>query len=179
MVAVMGPSCCGKSSLIDYIYGLLAPVFEASGKVTIDGDSLLSVPLHKRRLGVLFQSELLMPHLSVGGNLALDLPALLRKQRKARIDAALKEIDLAGFAERDADTLSGGQRARVVLMRVLLSEPRALLLDEPFSALDDTLHASFRGLVFSHAKSRNLPVPMVTHDKEDAAAVQARILMLK
>jgi putative thiamine transport system ATP-binding protein len=93
-----------------------------------------------------------------------------RQARRARIEAALADVDLAGFADRDPATLSGGQRARVALMRMLLSEPRALLLDEPFSRLDAALREQVRALVFGLARERRLPVLMVTHDEADARA---------
>jgi len=87
-------------------------------------------------------------------------------------------VGLSGFADRDPATLSGGQKARVALMRMLLSEPCALLLDEPFSRLDAALRAQVRELVFARAKARALPVILVTHDAEDAAAAGGEIVTL-
>tara|TARA_Y100000817_G_C16624734_1_gene441161 strand:- start:357 stop:701 length:345 start_codon:yes stop_codon:yes gene_type:complete len=100
------------------------------------------------------------------------LPADLRgtNERQMRVDQALIDADLEGYADRHPVTLSGGQRARIALMRILLSEPEALLLDEPFGALDKSLRAQFRSFVFGHARSRGLPTLLVTHDHEDAAA---------
>jgi putative thiamine transport system ATP-binding protein len=91
-----------------------------------------------------------------------------REARAARVDAALAEAGLAGLAARDPATLSGGQRARVALMRTLLSEPAALLLDEPFNKLDATLRGEFRSFVYAHAAQRGLPMLLVTHDADDA-----------
>ena len=112
-----------------------------------------------RRVGILFQDDLLFPHLSVGGNLAFALPAAVRERARAaaRASQALAEADLAGFADRDPATLSGGQRARVALMRTLLAEPRALLLDEPFNRLDAALRGEIRAFVFDHARGARCP----------------------
>ena len=96
----------------------------------------------------------------------------------SRIEEALREVGLEGFADRDPATLSGGQKARIALMRMLLSEPCALLLDEPFSRLDATLRAQVREMVFDRAKARGLPVLMVTHDAEDAQAAGGMIITL-
>ena len=172
VTTLMGPSGSGKSTLLAYVCGTLDPAFTASGSVTIDGDPIDRLPPERRRVGILFQDDLLFPHPSVGGNLAFGLSAALRgrEERRARVAQALEEIDLAGFADRDPATLSGGQRARVALARALLSEPRVLLLDEPFSKLDAALKRRFRRFVFDHATARGLPVLLVTHDPEDAEA---------
>ena len=131
-------------------------------------------------MGILFQDDLLFPHLSVGANLAFGLAkGGSAADRQARIEAALDEVGLAGFADRDPATLSGGQKARVALMRMLLSEPCALLLDEPFSRLDAALRAQVREMVFQRAKARQLPVLMVTHDAEDAAAAGGEVIALE
>jgi putative thiamine transport system ATP-binding protein len=179
-VTIMGPSGCGKSTLLSYIAGTLDPVFTARGGVAIGEQSLDGLPPERRRVGILFQDDLLFPHLSVGGNLAFALPAAVagRAARRARIESALVEAELPGFAERDPATLSGGQRARVALMRTLLAEPRALLLDEPFNRLDAQLRGDFRAFVLSHARERGLPILLVTHDEADAVAVGGRVIRL-
>lgn len=179
-LSVMGPSGCGKSTLLTFIAGTLAPVFTAGGRVCVDGEDVTGWPAERRRIGMLFQDDLLFPHLSVGGNLAFALPASLRPraQRQRRIDEALAQAGLDGFAARDPATLSGGQRARVALMRSLLAEPRALLLDEPFSKLDAQLRDEFRRFVFDHARERALPMLLVTHDPADARAAKGRVVTL-
>jgi putative thiamine transport system ATP-binding protein len=170
VATLMGPSGCGKSSLLAFLCGTLDPALSASGRVSLDGVPLDGLPPERRRIGILFQDDLLFPHLSVGSNLAFGMPpGLPRAERRARIEAALAEAELPGFAERDPATLSGGQRARVALMRALLAEPRALLLDEPFGKLDAALRARFRAFVLDHAAARGLPVLLVTHDPADAA----------
>jgi putative thiamine transport system ATP-binding protein len=132
----------------------------------------------RRRIGILFQDDLLFPHLSVGENLAFGLDSSLRTRRvrTQRIEAALAEAGLAGFAPRDPATLSGGQRARVALLRLLLAAPQALLLDEPFNRLDAALRAEFRRFVFARAAAAGVPVLMVTHDAADAQAAAGAVL---
>ena len=178
IVTLMGPSGSGKSSILAFVCGTLEPIFDSAGKIFINGQEMTAVPPERRRAGILFQDDLLFPHLSVGENLAFGLPHHItdRRERRERIAQALKEADLEGFERRDPATLSGGQRARVALMRTLLSEPRALLLDEPFSKLDVHLRERVRRFVFDHARAEGLPTLLVTHDPEDAAATGERVI---
>lgn len=179
VLTVMGPSGVGKSTLLAFIIGTLPSDFRTTGEVWLDGHNITKAAAHQRRVGILFQDDLLFPHLSVGANLAFGLkPGGSMKARKTKIDDALAEVRLAGFADRDPATLSGGQKARVALMRMLLSEPCGLLLDEPFSRLDAALRAQVRDMVFDRARARQLPVLMVTHDAEDAQAAQGHIITL-
>ena len=177
VLTVMGPSGVGKSSLLAYLAGFLAPVFEASGLIRLDGEVINELPAEQRNVGLLFQDALLFPHLSVGGNLRFALPATVQ-DKEARIEQALVSIGLEGFAERDPETLSGGQRSRVALQRLLLSEPKAVLLDEPFSRLDTHLRREVREFVFAGLKAAGLPAIMVTHDAEDADAADGRVIQL-
>jgi len=172
VLTLMGPSGVGKSTVLAAITGTLDLAFRLTGRIVLDGQDITALPTEARHAGILFQDHLMFPHLSVGGNLAFGLLAGVRGRaaRRARVEAALAEVGLEGFAARDPATLSGGQTARVALMRMLLSEPRALLLDEPFSGLDAGLRAQMRDLVFGLARRRGLPVVLVTHDAEDAAA---------
>jgi putative thiamine transport system ATP-binding protein len=179
-LTLMGPSGCGKSTLLAFIAGTLDPVFSATGRVRIGEQDLAPLPPEKRGVGILFQDDLLFPHLSVGGNLGFALPASVgpRTVRQQRIDAALAEAGLAGFAGRDPATLSGGQRARAALLRTLLAEPRVLLLDEPFNKLDAQLRGDFRRFVFDHAVACGLPTVLVTHDAADADAASGPVIRL-
>jgi putative thiamine transport system ATP-binding protein len=172
VVTLMGPSGCGKSSLLAHICGTLDRSFTTGGEVLLDGRPVGDLPPERRGIGILFQDDLLFPHLSVAENLAFGLTAKLRDkaERQQRIEAALQEAELAGFGERDPATLSGGQRARVALLRTLLAEPRALLLDEPFSKLDISLRDRLRRFVFEHARARGLPMLLATHDPADGEA---------
>jgi putative thiamine transport system ATP-binding protein len=180
VLTVMGPSGSGKSTLLSVVIGTAAPAFDVRGRVRLDGRDITGLAPQDRRVGILFQDELLFPHLSVGGNLAFGLPPEVRgrKARRERIEAALADVGLAGFAERDPATLSGGQRARVALVRMLLSGPRALLLDEPFSRLDAALRDQVRDLVFGLARERRLPTLLVTHDEADARAAGGEVWSL-
>ena len=179
-LTLMGPSGCGKSTLLNYLAGTLPTVFEAEGRVGVGHVDLTPLPPERRGVGILFQDDLLFPHLSVGGNLAFAMPAAVRasSERRARIEAALAECGLEGMAHRDPATLSGGQRARVALMRTLLALPRVLLLDEPFNKLDTRLRGEFRDFVFSHARRHGLPTVLVTHDEADAQAAGGPTIIL-
>jgi putative thiamine transport system ATP-binding protein len=169
IVTVMGPSGCGKSSLLAAITGVLEPAFRFSGDLQINGRAIGLLPPERRRVGILFQDDLLFPHLSVGDNLAFAIPPDRRGvARRTLVQDALADAQLVGLGGRDPASLSGGQRARVSLMRTLLSQPEALLLDEPFNKLDAALRQQFRAFVFERAGRLGIPTLLVTHDPEDA-----------
>ena len=175
VLTIMGPSGCGKSTLLAALIGALTPAFSAQGHIWLNGRNITDLPTAERHIGLLFQDDVLFPHLSVAQNLGFGLRAGgPRNTRAARIEASLARMGLAGFGPRDPATLSGGQRARVALMRSLLAEPAALLLDEPFSRLDHALRAQIRSLTFAEAQA--LPVILVTHDPEDARAAGGPVI---
>jgi putative thiamine transport system ATP-binding protein len=136
-----------------------------------------TVPPERRRIGRLFQDDLLFPHLTVAENLLFGMPRAPREERLAKVEAALAEAELTGLGLRPPHTLSGGQRARVALMRALLAEPRAMLLDEPFNKLDAELRQTMRDFVFNHIAMRRIPCLMVTHDKADVPE-NGRVVLL-
>lgn len=181
ILTVMGPSGVGKSTLLAYVGGFLDVAFQASGRVLSGSRDITALPAVKRGAGMLFQDPLLFPHLSVGGNILFAIPASLRGRaaRRQRAEAALADVGLPDFFDRDPDTLSGGQAARVALQRVLVSQPQFLLLDEPFSKLDTDLRQQMRQLVFSQARAAGLPVILVTHDPADAEAAGGRIVLIE
>lgn len=180
VLTVMGPSGVGKSTLLAFITGTLAPDFKGMGQILLNGEDVTHKPPHDRRIGILFQDDLLFPHMSVGANLAFGMPpGGSRALRRQKIEEGLTDVGLAGYADRDPATLSGGQRARIALVRMLLSEPAAFLLDEAFSRLDAELRAQVRELVFGVARERALPVLMVTHDADDAAAAAGTVIELE
>jgi putative thiamine transport system ATP-binding protein len=168
IVTVMGPSGSGKSSLLAYIGGDLPVALAGQGDVLLDGKALNTLPPERRRIGRLFQDDLLFPHMTVGENLLFAIRRAPRAERHRRMLKALTDAGLEGFADRPPHTLSGGQRARVALMRTLLAEPAAILLDEPFSKLDRDLRAAIRAFTFEHVRTRMIPVILVSHDREDA-----------
>ena len=191
ILTLMGPSGCGKSSVLAAIAGTLTSVSEGlqplqlQGSVQLNGRELAHLPTHQRGVGLVFQDALLFPHMTVAENLLFAVPdsdtsgnSSTTAQRQARVQQALQEAELSGMGNRDPSTLSGGQRARVALMRALLAEPQALLLDEPFSKLDAALRAQLRPWVFAHVRERRIPVVLVTHDEQDVADPQ-RVLHLR
>lgn len=178
VATIMGPSGSGKSTALAALTGTLPPDFTRTGRILLNGKDITEQPTRLRGVGLLFQDPVLFPHLSVGGNLAFALPSSIRTgaARQARIDEALASADLAGYADRDPATLSGGQKARVALLRTLLAEPQALLLDEPFSRLDTPLRAQIRAFTFDRAREAGIPTLLVTHDAEDARAANGPVL---
>ncbi|OCA60948.1 ABC transporter ATP-binding protein [Aeromonas piscicola] len=172
VLTLMGPSGCGKSSLLAALAGVLPPrgPLRLEGEIRLDERLLTPLPPQARRIGMLFQDDLLFAHLTVAENLMFGMPVTLKglAARRAAALAALAQVALADQADKLPGALSGGQKARVSLLRALLAEPQALLLDEPFSRLDKPLRAAFRTLVFERLKAKGIPAILVTHDEEDA-----------
>lgn len=168
IVTLMGPSGSGKSTLFSWMVGALSSDFKVQGELWLDERRCDTLPVETRGLGILFQDALLFDHFSVGQNLMLALPSRIKGEaRRERVEQALRSAGLANYSASDPATLSGGERARVSLLRALLAEPQALLLDEPFSRLDKALRTTFRTWVFDVIRERNIPVVLVTHDEED------------
>jgi putative thiamine transport system ATP-binding protein len=178
ILTLMGASGSGKSSVLAVIAGTLGSIAEGAqalrctGSVLLNGEDITQRPTAQRGIGLLFQDALLFAHMSVAENLLFAVPPGPRAMRLAQVQQALEEAGLQTYGERDPSTLSGGQRARVALMRALLAQPRALLLDEPFSKLDAALRDQFRHFVFEHIRARQIPAVLVTHDAADIADPQ-------
>jgi len=166
---VMGESGSGKSSLLGAVAGTLADDLQFSGRIVLDDRDLTHLPTEQRHVGLLFQDDLLFAHMNVQENLLFAVPPGPKAQRLSQVMQALADAELQGFALANPATLSGGQRARVALMRALLAQPQALLLDEPFAKLDTGLRARLRDFVFATVRIRAIPVLMVTHDVADVA----------
>lgn len=176
ITTVMGPSGCGKSTLLMAVAGTLAPGVRFDGEVWLDGHRIDTLPVQQRRVGLLFQDDLLFAHMSVLENLLFAIPrpaglarSTARAQATEQALAALAEAELGAHAHANPATLSGGQRARVSALRALLAQPQALLLDEPFARLDMALRQRFREFVFNQCRTRGIPTLLVTHDPQDVA----------
>ncbi|OXX73228.1 ABC transporter ATP-binding protein [Vibrio sp. V19_P1S1T109] len=168
IVSLMGPSGCGKSTLLNVIAGHLGRDFSFQGRVILDGVDITLRPAHQRQVGILFQDDLLFPHLTVWQNLAFALPNSVKgHERQSQAEKALQKISLEPLANAYPEQISGGQRARISLARMLLTQPKLALLDEPFSKLDKALRIQFRDWVFNQLVAEGIPTLMVTHDKDD------------
>lgn len=175
VTAISGQSGAGKSTLLDLVAGFLSP---RSGSLTLDGRDLLTLPPEQRPISILFQSETLFEHLSAYQNLELGLPRGATG-RASKIEAALGEVGLPGVLRQRADTLSGGEKQRVALARTLLRDRPVLLLDEPFSALDDDTRATIRTLVKSLTERHGWITMLVSHHVDDVEALAARRYQLR
>ena len=182
---LMGPSGSGKSSVLAAISGTLGEGLRLQGQVLLDGQRIDHLPTALRRVGLLFQDDLLFAHMTVRENLLFALPRAARtasgsagrEAREALVLRALEQAELPGLGPANPATLSGGQRARVALMRALLAEPRALLLDEPFARLDIALRQRMRDWVFTEVRARGIPALLVSHDPADVADPQRLTLL--
>ena len=163
-----GASGCGKSTLLALISGTPTAKVNWTGDIRLDGVDIGALPAHQRQVGLMYQDALLFPHLTVGENLAFGLaPSIRGKARYAAVQDALAAASLDGFGQRDPASLSGGQAARIALMRALLAAPKALLMDEAFSSLDPALRRQFGQFVAAQIKLRQIPALLVSHDAAD------------
>jgi ABC-type Fe3+/spermidine/putrescine transport system ATPase subunit len=169
-VAILGPSGGGKSTLLKIIAGLEVA---DSGQVFCEGHDISNLPAHLRRFALMFQDFALFPHLSVQDNVAFGLveQGQSRSQARAQALAMLQRFGMATHAQGRVWQLSGGEQQRVALARALITRPRVLLLDEPFSALDAPLRASLRAEFAAHIAVAPMAVVWVTHDEAEARAV--------
>lgn len=181
ITAIMGPSGAGKTTLLQCIAGLVRP---SGGRIAVDGETLFDAEArvflapHRRKVALVFQSLALFPHLSVWENVAY---GLRDRRSRSRRDAAvgwLERVRAGALADRVPATLSGGEAQRVALARALASEPRLLLLDEPFSALNQELRLELGEVLRELLAATRVPVLLVTHDAADARRLASRILSL-
>jgi len=174
VLAVVGPSGVGKSTLLSTILGWVPPL---DGHVLVDGIDVTTAPVHRRGIGIVFQEPLLFPHLNVGRNIAYGL-RLRGEPDTDRVAELLSWLDLAGMEQRRVDTLSGGQAQRVALARALAPRPGAVLLDEPFSALDADLRERLARDVADMLRRERVAAIHVTHDLAEARVMADRVLTI-
>ena len=175
ILGILGPSGCGKSTLLSTIAGITPAL---GGDIRLDDMSIVDVRIDRRRIGLVFQDPLLFDHLSVVDNVAYGLrrQGLRREDARGRARDLLAWIDMADYAERSVGTLSGGQAQRVALARAVAPGPRALLLDEPFSALDAPLRRRLAVETRARIESLGIPAIHVTHDPDEASLLCSEIL---
>jgi putative spermidine/putrescine transport system ATP-binding protein len=178
LVAVIGASGSGKSTLLKLLSGFIVP---DEGRILVDGMDITRLPPHKRELGIVFQSYALFPHMSVWENVAypLKVRGIPTSERRIRALATLKSVGLEDFAERVTTTLSGGQQQRVALARAIVFRPKALLLDEPLSALDASLRHAMRDEIVRVQQEYGIATLHVTHDQEEALSMASRVAVMQ
>ncbi len=172
--SLLGPSGCGKTTLLKLVAGLLDP---DNGEVWVGDTNLSTVPAEARKFAMVFQQSLLFPHMTVEDNVAfgLKMQKVGKKERLEKSRDMLEHVGLMGYGSRFPDELSGGQQQRVALARALVVDPRVLLMDEPFSALDPSLREEMRNLLRKIQKKFRVTVLFVTHDREEAFHLSDRI----
>ena len=177
LVVLLGPSGCGKTTLLRIIGGFLR---QAAGQVLIDGVPVDHLPPNRRNVGIVFQNYALFPHMTVAENVAYGLEArrVPRARIRERVDAMLALVRMEELGDRFPRQLSGGQQQRIALARALAVEPRLLLLDEPFGALDKNLRLDMQIEVKRLQRELNITTIMVTHDQEEALSMADRIAVM-
>ncbi len=176
-VSFLGPSGCGKTTLLRLIAGLELPT---TGTITLDGEDLTPRPVHKRNIGMVFQSLALFPHLSVGENItyALKIRGMARAARRRKADELLELVRLPGVGDRNIRQLSGGQRQRVAIARALALEPKLFLLDEPLSALDAKLREEMQVELRMLQERLGITTIIVTHDQREAMTMSDEVVVM-
>lgn len=177
LVAVIGPSGCGKTTILRLIAGFLTP---QSGRILFDGVDASTWSARERDLGIVFQNYALFPHMRLWENIAypLKLRGVSSEERRSRALAMLGTVGLSRLADRYPDDLSGGQQQRVALSRALVFQPRALLLDEPLSALDASLRVEMRDEIRRLQRAYNIATLHITHDQEEALSMADRVAVM-
>ncbi len=176
-LSLLGPSGCGKTTLLKTIAGL-RPI--QTGTLLLDEEDISSVPTHKRGTVIVFQDHRLFPHMSVLENIAfgLKMQGVSKAERMKTAEYFLNLVQLEGLGSRRTSEISGGQMQRIALARALATKPRLLLLDEPFSALDENLREEMRDLVRRLHDELGMTTVMVTHDREEALSVSDRVAVM-
>lgn len=176
-ITLLGPSGCGKTTTLRMVAGLVDPT---DGQIRFDGQLVNNVPTHRRNIGLAFQSHALFPHLSVARNVAfgLEVKGTPKAETKRRVEEMLELVELTGYADRVPSQLSGGQQQRVALARMLATDPRVLLFDEPLSALDRNLRDTLKYSILELQRRTGKTTIYVTHDQSEAFAISDRIFVM-
>lgn len=179
IMALLGPSGSGKSTILRLIAGFEAPF---NGRIIINGQVVAGegvlMPPERRKVGVVFQDYALFPHLNIFDNIAFGLNRWKKNEKLERIEQMFNMVDLAGFEKRFPHQLSGGQQQRVAIARTLAPKPKLLLLDEPFSNLDESLRERVREEILQILKIESMPTILVTHDRHDVIRLADRAISI-
>src|SRR3954454_13745071 len=178
LVTLLGPSGCGKTTTLRMVAGLIELT---EGEILFDDQVVNNIPTHKRNIGLAFQSHALFPHMNVAKNIAFGLEVrggMNKEARNRRVDEMLEMMELKGFGDRLPSQLSGGQQQRVALARMLATDPRVLLFDEPLSALDRNLRDTLKYSILELQRRTGKTAIYVTHDQSEAFAISDRIFVM-
>ncbi|WP_295312058.1 ABC transporter ATP-binding protein [Roseobacter sp.] len=180
VTCLLGPSGCGKSTTLRMIAGV---EMQDSGEIWVDGnlicDTVFRVPPERREIGLMFQDFALFPHLSVADNVSFGLKKGTRAEKRARVEELLQRVDLLRFIDGYPHQLSGGEQQRVALARALAPRPRIMLMDEPFSGLDNRLRDGIRDETLTILKEQDTAVLLVTHEPEEAMRMADEIALMR
>ncbi|MEE4187299.1 MAG: ABC transporter ATP-binding protein [Roseobacter sp.] len=180
VTCLLGPSGCGKSTTLRMIAGV---EMQDSGEIYVDGhlicDTVFRVPPERREIGLMFQDFALFPHLSVADNVAFGLKSLSKAEKRARVEELLDRVDLKRFVDGYPHQLSGGEQQRVALARALAPKPKIMLMDEPFSGLDNRLRDGIRDETLTILKEQDTGVLLVTHEPEEAMRMADEIALMR
>lgn len=176
-ISLLGPSGCGKSTLLKAVAGICPA---ASGRILLDGRDITALPAYKRNTVIVFQDMRLFPNMSAGENVAypLKIRGVSPEKRTEEAERLLADVQLEGMGSRRVHQLSGGQQQRVALARALAARPDVLLLDEPFSALDENLREGMRTLVKDLHRKFHMTTVLVTHDRQEALSMADRAAVM-
>ena len=178
LISLLGSSGCGKSTLLKTVAGIIEP---SSGDVLIDGKSVLGIPVHRRGAVIVFQDLRLFPHMTVAENVefALKMSGMKKQQYREIAREQLAKVRLEGLEDRRISQISGGQMQRVALARAFAVRPSVMLLDEPFSSLDEELRLEMGNLLLELQRESELTTVLVTHDTQEARRLSDAIAYMK
>lgn len=181
VLAIFGPSGSGKTTILRSIAGLYTPIearVRIGGATWVDTSTGVSVPVHQRAVGLVFQDYALFPHLTAVGNVVTALGHLPATERRGRAEALLDLVHLSQHRDRRPGQLSGGERQRVAVARAVARDPAVLLLDEPFSAVDRATRHHLQDEIDQIRRALNIPMILVTHDAEDVRRLATHVMLL-